>query len=376
MDFRKAIGGSSTSGSEDSEVIVNIDVPAVEAALERGEDIVLPFAGGSRTLSLLKQEIYAPNAQLVIEGKDGITTEPLESGSYQGSFLSPDGRTGRATLTVHSPYLSALLSSSDRSEWIRTDQTEQDVRYYAGQRDIRRVSTPSGEDSTPNLAPPPSPQLTHDDYECYRDEPVPFVYWEDIVPHADHSYYQLKGSSTTAVRNDIEADINRVNDVWGVQTCTKFQILGIPIHTYGPGEVLTSTECVELRDQFRDHFQAVHDDNYWFDVAHLFSGKDFDSDCIGAAYLDGRYAVTQHVDPCTGLCQPDWWYDAAEDQRFLLISHEVGHNYNAWHYMAAEHCWWIFCDFTIMKKPLENILSDFSDLANTRIRSERPKANT
>ncbi len=364
-----------------AEVRVELDAFALEAALEREESVTLPFYGGHRTMFLKKVEIYAPGAQLVLETGKGDETYPLESGSYQGAYRSGNGHDGSVTLTVHAPFLSAMLRGEGFKEWIRTEYEDSQAVYYTGGLSFASIATPNlfvmpalavsevGADTPPR-------QFAHGTYNCYEDEPFPIIGWDDIVPHADYSYYNFKGNSATAVRNTVEADVNNVNGIYNEETCTGFRILAILIHTCAHCDVLTSTHAPTLIDQFQGHFEGIHDPYYYFDIAHLWTGKNLQGGTIGIAnQIGGRYALSQQVN------EPGSYYDAGSYDRMLLIAHEIGHDYDAIHPNARQHsCWWEWfwqwCDYSIMWATWQRyMLDDFSDANTALIQNERPKPN-
>jgi hypothetical protein len=386
--------GRSRGGTSYVEVRVGIDVFAVEKALAAGVSVTLPFYGGLRTLNLEKVDIYAPGARMEVETEVGIKVYPLQSGSYRGTFLSESGKSGRAALTVHAPFLSAMLRSERLVEWIRTDYIDDFPVYYAGQRDASagRSGAPAAELMEASASSVSSRStyressngngltgtLSHGTFNCYTAYRYPPIVSEDIVPHADYEYYVLKGKDSIRVRDDIEADINRLNDVYRPEACMEFRILGIPVHTSSRYEMLTSTDPSTLLGQFKDHFRSAHDPYYLFDIAHLFTGKELDGDVIGLAdNLGGRYTLSQQIDPCPG-CWLNPPYDAEDYDRLILESHEIGHSYNGNHGDAAIHaCPWLQpCQYTIMWSPFEEVMmDDFSDENTNRIRAEAPKVN-
>lgn len=371
------------------ERVVGVDALAIEGTLKAVGEVTLPFYDGVRTLDLEKIGIYAPGAQLLAESDAGVETFPLESGSYRGVFQTLDGDRGRATLTIHPPFLGVMLRGSEFVEWIRTDYGDYGdpltISYYAG----RQKSSPADDEADePAALSSPSNHVdlaerryAHGTYNCYEDEPFPYVYYDDIVPHADYDYYDLKGKHLQIVYNSIEADINNVNDIFNEETCTGFRILGIPVHTSAGSEVLTSTDASVLLPQFRTHFQGVHDPQYYFDLAHLFTGKNLDGTTIGIAYTAppfNRYALSQQVDECVGCWWWDPWYDATSFQRMILEAHEIAHNYRASHDDATAHTCppGGLCDWTIVIAILQDfMMTDFSDANTLTIQTNRPKSN-
>jgi len=98
---------------------------------------------------------------------------------------------------------------------------------------------------------------------------------------------------------------------------------------------LSNTDASLLLGEFRSENSNLRDSANC-DLAFLFSGKDFDNHVIGKAYQytgssSSGYAIAQMID------DSGYTYDGTFDERCILVSHELGHNFGAHHQNEASY---------------------------------------
>lgn len=145
----------------------------------------------------------------------------------------------------------------------------------------------------------------------------------ELACDADFQFYQLLGSSTTNVTNDITNVVNAVSNIYEVDCQVEFVITQIIIRTSSATNPYTSNAPSTLLGQFRSHWLANHG-NVPRDLAHLFTGRNLDGSVIGIAYLQGVCNSNAF-----GLSQSR--FTTNFNFRVGLTAHETGHNFSAPH---------------------------------------------
>lgn len=153
----------------------------------------------------------------------------------------------------------------------------------------------------------------------------------DISIDADNNYYQLNGSSVTTTVNDIEIVMNSVESVYEVPTIgITYEIGTIIVRT--AGGTYTTTNANGLLNQFENTWNSAPETAIVSDVAHLFTGKNIAGSTIGIAALGRICSATEQY----GLSQSR--FSTNFNRRVALTSHELGHNWNAFHCDGASSC--------------------------------------
>ena len=155
----------------------------------------------------------------------------------------------------------------------------------------------------------------------------------DIATEADFEFFTAMGGETGAILeiNDI---MNQVEGIYNFQFGLQFSLVFQHVWATA-GDPYTSTAAGGQGgrlDQFADYW----DSNYAFvgrDLAHMWTGIDFNGSTIGVAYLGGLdcpngplgYGMTQRITFAPG-------------QQYLVSAHEIGHNFNADHAESQSAC--------------------------------------
>jgi hypothetical protein len=146
-----------------------------------------------------------------------------------------------------------------------------------------------------------------------------------VAMDADFPYYQARGSSTTATRDRMAAILNVVNHQYQRDVQITHVITTIFVRTSVGSDPYTSTNSSTLLSQFRTEWNGIAYLGIVRDVAHLFTGREIDSNVIGIAYVsqvcdvNDAYGLSQSDFSATFACSTD------------LTAHELGHNWGANH---------------------------------------------
>jgi len=140
----------------------------------------------------------------------------------------------------------------------------------------------------------------------------------EIGTEADAPFVALAGG-VDAANARILSIVNAVNGIYEADLMLTQRV--VVQRAWSPSDPYTTSDSTQLLAEFRSRFSAevapVQDD------ALLFSGRDFESNVIGRAWLDstcGSYAFAVHQ----GL-------GASDSVLRILAAHEVGHNLGAEH---------------------------------------------
>lgn len=145
----------------------------------------------------------------------------------------------------------------------------------------------------------------------------------------DHEFYQANGSSVPASIADMELVINGCDVIYRRDVGVGFGIVHVIVRS-DPNDPYTSNNHQTLLGQVANHWISQQS-GVARDLVHHMSGRDFDGNFLGVAFLGGLcstsigYATVQRP----GL--PNFY-------RIALSAHEIGHNFNAGHCDAAPDC--------------------------------------
>lgn len=152
----------------------------------------------------------------------------------------------------------------------------------------------------------------------------------EIACDADFEFYQRNGSNTTQTANVITSIMNGVDTIYRRDVDIQYTVTQIIVRT---APTYVNTDMGALLGEFAGFWNA-NLGSVQRDVAHLFTGKGSFSGVIGIAYvgvvcnLGAAYGVSKAFSNLT--------------TNVGLVSHEVGHNWNAPHCDGANPCY-IMC---------------------------------
>jgi len=148
-----------------------------------------------------------------------------------------------------------------------------------------------------------------------------YLWMCEVACETDYEYYQALGRSTANVENRINEIINALNIEYERDVSITHEITLINIYT-ADVDAYTTTDSGGLLNQFRVEWNTNHGGDHR-DVAHMFSGRDFDSNIIGLAWVavicNGAYGYSLVQNFGGAACRSD------------LSAHELGHNWSAGH---------------------------------------------
>jgi hypothetical protein len=152
----------------------------------------------------------------------------------------------------------------------------------------------------------------------------------DLATEADFEYFTTFGSNATAANNEILSIMNQVEGIYNTQLGLQFEIVFQNVWSTSSDPYTTTVPETAL-EQFTNHWNANHA-SLSRDLAHMWTGKDFDSSTIGIAWRPGldcplgqqSYGMSQRLGSSPG--------------KFIVTAHEIGHNFNAQHADAQPNC--------------------------------------
>ncbi len=142
----------------------------------------------------------------------------------------------------------------------------------------------------------------------------------EVACDMDVEWWNKFGSDSGATTR-IESIINSINTQYESQVGIRHEITTIIIRSIEP-DPYSSTESGTLLGQFRSHWLSSMG-AFSRDMAHLFSGKNFDGSIIGVAWVGVVCNTNLHYGTSQFLSSFGCMTD--------LVAHEMGHNWNAPH---------------------------------------------
>ncbi len=308
---------------------VSLDVPA---DLPERVEIGITRKGRLVTLDLVKHSLRSPDLEVLVEDQRGqlnpIVLPPVAT--YRGSVRGVDGTEARASLAggqlrvyVSDPNggwvvqpLTDVLPNADTNEHLVYDDA--DVR---GPEELGCGVPDDPEAHDQHLDPAPNTLRGTTGRRTV-----------EIALDVDREFYNINGSSTTNVVNDLESLFNGIETLYETNLDLTLELTLIVVRTAEPDPYNSSNAGV-LLDEFEAHWDANFRSWAPYDVAHLITGKN-----LGATI---GIAATPSV--CkTGFSAP---YGLSESRysgnitlRRSLTAHEIGHNFFALHCNGQADC--------------------------------------
>ncbi|HYO64141.1 MAG TPA: M12 family metallo-peptidase [Pyrinomonadaceae bacterium] len=152
----------------------------------------------------------------------------------------------------------------------------------------------------------------------------------EIATDADFEYFTATNSDANAVNQEIQTILNQVEGIYEPQIGLTFRITFQNVWTTS-SDPYTSTASQTVLNEMRIHWDNSRA-GVQRDVAHLWTGKEFDGTTIGIAFRPGiecndlglAYGVSQRL--------------ITLREKYLVAAHEIGHNFNAEHTNTVTGC--------------------------------------
>ncbi len=321
--FLLVVNTAVAAGEAGTRFNLNIDVVPGEPAL-----VVVPIGGLPHVLDLREHPVRAASYKVLAQIADGslVSVEPGPVRTLRGSVVGAAGSVVAASLLEDG--LHARIAFPDGGEfWIEP--------AAAGEHVVYRADGVLGGDAACAVVPeePAQQAVAGRGGGAPRDgTPVGAPHVAEIAADADFEYYTSYGS-ISAVTARIESIINALNIQYERDVGITHAITTIIVRTAEP-DPYTATHPVTLLNQFRDEWLA-HRTGIQRDVAQLFSGKDFNQNAAGYAFIGGVCS-----DFAFGVVQSDIYPDFAYVT--CLSAHELGHNWGADHCACVETDWTMY----------------------------------
>lgn len=303
-------------------IVVPIEVPA-----ERGSMLLrIPTEDLKEVpIALEPISIRAENYMLIeqIDGGGYQSVDPGEETTYTGSVAGM-GEDARVAGSIVSGKLLLAIWMPDGTR--RYVQPLSD--FIPGAHPSLHVVYKSGDSECHGECGNTLEQEAHRHDTGYGERGVcSATYCEALVAtDADYEYYLDHGSSSTETQGRIAAVINVINHQYQRDVQITHRI-GTQIVRTTSADPYTSTNSSTLLGEFRSEWNA-NQTAISRDVAHLFTGKEIDSNIIGIAYV-GVICASTTTGSGYGLSQSDFSssFACVSD----LTAHEIGHNWSAQH---------------------------------------------
>ncbi len=268
-------------------------------------------------------------------GADGLVTElPAPTPrTYKGTVPSAPGSTVRASLI--NGQLHAQVRLLDGASYMVQPMTDVDPFAPVTLHAVYNVSDvlPQGGSCGTDTSASPNLALRAANRESAPRDIGGFRQME-VGFDVDFEYYQLQGSNTTNVVNDVESIMNLVEAVYnGENVNVNVEVTTISIRTVNGAPYQGVTSAGGLLNAFQFEWNNTPAFSASFirrDVVHMFTGKNISSGTgtIGIAFL-GTVCQSGSTSAGYGLSQSR--FSSNLTLRTALTAHEIGHNFSCTH---------------------------------------------
>lgn len=170
----------------------------------------------------------------------------------------------------------------------------------------------------------------------------------EVAIDTDVEFFQLNGSSIENTVIDVETVMDAVEAIYERDTGITYEVTQIIVRPIEP-DPYTATDVLTLLCQFRTEWNAAPLSSVPRDVTHLLTGKNIDSNIIGAAFTGTVCNLQGRVNGCPGG-RDDVAYGFSQSRftvflgsRVALTAHELGHSWGAGHCDADSNSCHIMC---------------------------------
>lgn len=295
-------------------------VPLGHAAEAR---IPVQLGGAVRQLVLHPHDVRTHDFRLLVADASGTHEVPAGPSVTWRGTVDDDAQTAVAASLVGGSLRALVRMPEGQGFWVV--QPVHEVEPTAGNA-LHVVYHASDTANMPwqcgTVAPPPAvPQQpvagTDVNLEC------------QISCEADNFFFQRNNSSLSATQADITLVVNAMDVIYRTDVQIAYVIPTIIV--WATTDPYTTTDPATLLGQFQQQWNANRG-SVVRDVAHLFTGRNLAGSTIGVAFL----GTVCYTGAAYGLSES--LFSTNLGARAGLISHEVGHNWNATHCDAVTDC--------------------------------------
>jgi len=300
------------------------------------QGVLLPLAGGQPfqavvvlggrtcTLALSPYDVRTADFRLLVDDGTALRQLPTPpSVTFRGEVRGQPGSAVAASLIAGQ--LSATVVLADGTSWAVQPVSAVNPALPREIHVVYRMSDVIGPEGHCGVATPP--QLVPHGMGGGTGPGPAALKIAEIAADADRAYYARYGSNTTTVQNQVTSIINSMGVIYRRDVEIDYTITTIIVRT--SNIYAWNGDLCNLLGQFANYWASNHG-GVRRDVAHLFTGEGSFSGVIGCAYL----GVV-----CTGSAYgSSKAYSSNLSTNTGLVSHEVGHNWNAPHCNSSSPC--------------------------------------
>lgn len=325
-----------------------VQKPVVRDAADGSASLRVVLGGVSKDLVLRPHSLRSPDFRVLV---------PDEAGGLK-SIPAPAPRTYRGTTadgdvvaaTKHDEGWELMVAEADGDVWFAEPEARFDPAAEAGSLVVYHTDDavlPAGrcgaDDMNPDAAPVHNAaarliaeqsrtisNLAREPGDTTESPAGGVLRVADLGIDCDNQFYTRNGSNTSTVTTVAEAVVNNVNVIYNRDVNVQFIISGIVIRSVAASDPFTVTDGGALLDQMRSVWVGGGT-GITHDLAHLFSGKNFNGSTLGVAFLSGlcgsqRYGVNEVL------------FSSSANSRAALVAHESGHLFSAQHCDGINPC--------------------------------------
>jgi len=313
--------------------LVDLDLPQQQGHKPFSTKVLVD--GQEWNLVLNPYSVRGEGFQLRLSDETGTQTiDAPPPATYRGQVIEMPGATVAASII--DGQMHAMIFPEDREEPIQAiEPVSRFIPNAPADAHILYSTEDIGDIGTCGVAGDGLPKLPR--FGGQDSEGV-FLRIADLAIDCDAQFYNNEaGSSATTALALVEQVINGVRFIYERDVTVTFDLSTVIVRTEDIVYTGTASGCQEagLLQQLTEEWQT-NQSGIPHDVAHLFSGRNFDGGIIGCAWLnavceDQPYGVNQAT------------FSLATNTG--LVAHEIGHNFSAVHCDNFANPCFIMCSF-------------------------------
>lgn len=307
--------------------VISLDVASIERNAQNGTPFALPIGEQGLKMALLPDPIWSEDGLTILEvQKDGSTTKSVIQGNitYAGEVEGEDPKAGDARFTITDGVLVGSVRTSagwwfleplvrfdpkaDKSQYVVYEARDVAIAFDFGGDGVR--SDTVYDPNPPSQCPAPDDRIV-------------------VTMASDREYIAIPHVLNFWQRQTVL--LHELNWVFQLQFGKQFR-LGSLISD-SDNAFLRSTDAETLLDELDDlvepwlHLNPAQ--QLCSHLVHLTTGKDLIGDTYGRANQPGATSLTQQT-----AGNSEFLYL----QNYIVMAHEIGHNFDAIHPEAVQWC--------------------------------------